>query len=45
MLTVIHAVEQGQPDGRDRIDWKLMTNLSVKTPRDAVQKVNWYALR
>jgi hypothetical protein len=45
MLTVIHAVEQGQPDGRDRIDWKLMANLSVTTPEDAVQKLSWYALR
>jgi hypothetical protein len=45
MLTVIHAVEQGQPDGRDRIEWKLMTNLSVTTPEDAVQKLAWYALR
>ena len=44
-LTVIHAVEQGQPTDRDKISWKLITNLPVETIEDAVQKLTWYALR
>ncbi|MBC7926021.1 MAG: IS4 family transposase, partial [Bryobacteraceae bacterium] len=45
MLTVIHAVEQGQPTDRDNISWKLITNLPVETIEDAVRKLTWYALR
>lgn len=45
MLTVIHATEQGQPNGRDPIDWKLITNLPVETDDDATRKLTWYALR
>jgi hypothetical protein len=45
MLTVIHAVEQGQPTDRDKIIWKLITNLRIETVEDAVQKLTWYALR
>ncbi|EMM77345.1 hypothetical protein LEP1GSC040_1668 [Leptospira santarosai str. 2000030832] len=44
-LTVIHAQEKGTPKNRKRIDWKLITNLSVKTNSDAIQKLQWYALR
>ncbi|WP_161970104.1 IS4 family transposase [Leptospira mayottensis] len=44
-LTVIHAQEKGTPKDRKRIDWKLITNLSVKTNSDAIQKLQWYALR
>ncbi len=45
MLTVIHATEQGQPDGRDPIEWKLITNLPVETSDDATRMLTWYALR
>jgi hypothetical protein len=45
ILTVIHAQERGQPQGRDRIDWKLLTDLSVVSRRDAVEKLEWYAQR
>jgi hypothetical protein len=44
-LTVIYAQERGKPTNRDRIDWKLLTDLPVKTPRAAVEKLLWYALR
>lgn len=44
-LTVLHATERGRPKGRDPIDWKLITDLPIKTPRDAVEKLRWYALR
>jgi hypothetical protein len=44
-LTVIHAVERGTPHGREKIVWKLITNLPVKTLRQAIEKLNWDAMR
>jgi Transposase DDE domain len=44
-LTVISAQEKGTPEGRDRIDWKLITNLPVRSRSDALQKLTWYAMR
>jgi hypothetical protein len=45
ILTVIHAQERGKPPGRDRINWKLLTDLPVRSRRDAVEKLEWYAQR
>lgn len=45
ILTVIHAQEQQFPDDRERIEWKLITNLPVDTLDDAVEKLNWYSMR
>jgi len=44
-LTVIYAQEQTIPADRDRIDWKLITNLPVKSRADALEKIAWYAMR
>ena len=44
-LTVIYAQEQTVPAGRDRIDWKLITNLPVRSRSDAIEKLTWYAMR
>lgn len=44
-LTVIHAKEASTPRDRDKIDWKLITNLSIRSRKDAVEKLTWYALR
>ncbi len=44
-MTVIHAVERGTPSDRDKIDWKLMTDLPVESRKDAVEKLQWYAMR
>ncbi len=44
-LTIIHAVEQGLPKARKRIEWKLITNLPVTSRRQAIEKLDWYALR
>lgn len=44
-LTVIYAQERGNPQGRDKINWKLMTDLPVSSRADAIEKLNWYALR
>jgi hypothetical protein len=44
-LTVIHATEQKTPRGREKIVWKLITNLPVKTLKEAIEKLNWYAMR
>jgi len=45
VVTVIEARERETPPDRDRIDWKLITDLTVRTRREAVEKVQWYALR
>jgi hypothetical protein len=44
-LTVIHARERGRPKGRDKIDWKLLTDLPVSSFKKAVEKLEWYTLR
>lgn len=44
-LTVIHAREARKPRGRDRIDWKLVTDLPVTSPETALEKLQWYAQR
>ena len=45
MLTVIYAQESSTPRGREKIDWKLITNLPVRSRKDAVEKLAWYAMR
>lgn len=44
-MTVIHAQERGTPKRRKKIEWKLLTDLSVQSRKDAVEKIEWYALR
>jgi transposase-like protein len=44
-LTVIYAHERDTPKGRDRIDWKLITDLPVSSPLQAIEKLEWYASR
>lgn len=44
-LTVIHASERGAPRGRRPIEWKLITDLPVHDRAEAIEKINWYALR
>ena len=45
MLTVIHAQERGAPKGRERIDWKLITDLPVRSRGEAIEKLKWYSMR
>jgi transposase Tn5 family protein len=40
-----HAQEKVAPKGRERINWKLLTDLPVSSRQDAVEKLNWYAQR
>ena len=44
-LTVIHAEERGTPQGRERIRWKLLTDLPVRSRAEAIEKLQWYAWR
>ena len=44
-LTVIHATERGAPKGRKPIEWKLMTDLPACSRSEAIEKLDWYALR
>jgi len=45
ILTVIHAREREKPTGRPRIEWKLITDLPVSSPHEAIEKLDWYAQR
>ncbi len=44
-VTAIYAQERGTPKNRDRIEWKLLTDLPVDTPAEVIEKLRWYALR
>jgi len=44
-LTVIHAEERVTPKNRKKIEWKLITDLPVGSRTDAIEKLEWYALR
>lgn len=44
-LTIIHAEEHKVPKNRERISWKLMTDLKVDSKKEAVEKLHWYSLR
>lgn len=44
-LTVIHAQEKDAPKGREKIDWKLLTDLPVRSHNEATEKLDWYAQR
>lgn len=44
-LTVIHAVERNAPKGRKPIEWKLITDLPVRSRAEAIEKLDWYAMR
>ena len=44
-LTAIHARETRAPKDRERIDWKLLTDLPVTCLREAAEKLDWYAMR
>lgn len=43
--TAIHATERGQSTDRKPNKWKLITDSPVHSPRDAVEKLDWYAMR
>jgi hypothetical protein len=45
MLTVIHAQERDAPEGSEGLDWKLITDLPIRSRADAIEKLHWYALR
>ena len=42
---VISARERGRVKKAERIVWKLLTNLSVRSLRSAIEKLTWYATR
>ncbi len=44
-LMVIYAQERGRPKDREPIDWKLLTDLPVRSRAEAIQKLVWYASR
>ncbi len=45
VLTVIDARERCKPKGREKIYWKLLTDLPVRFCLDVIEKLEWYAQR
>lgn len=45
MLTVIHAIEKEIPTDRERIIWKLVTDLPITKTEEAIEKLHWYSFR
>lgn len=44
-LTIIHATERTKPKNRERIVWKLITDLPVQSKPEVLEKISWYAMR
>jgi hypothetical protein len=44
-LTVIHATESDSPKNRKAIEWKLITDLPVRSRQEAIEKMQWYEQR
>jgi hypothetical protein len=44
-LTVLHACERCPPKDAEPIDWKLITDLPVRSRQEAIDKLKWYAMR
>jgi len=44
-LHAIYVIEKNPPKGTDPIEWMLLTNLPVKTRKEALEKIQWYCLR
>jgi len=42
---VLHAQERDAPTGRAPLQWKLITNLPVRSKANAVEEIDWYAMR
>ena len=44
-IYAIHVLEKNPPNGVDKIEWMLYTNIPILTFEDAVEKLRWYCLR
>lgn len=44
-LTVLHAQERQAPANRAPLQWKRITNLPVHSKAQAIEKIDWYAMR
>ena len=44
-LVVIHACERSEPKNRRAINWKLLTKMPVSSRKEAIEKLDWYAMR
>lgn len=42
---MLHAQERQAPAGRVPLQWKLITNLSIRSKDQAIEKIDWYAMR
>jgi len=42
---VLQAAERDAPSNVEPIDWKLITNLPVRSRAEAIEKLDWYLAR
>ena len=42
---VISAIEVDPPSEEEKIDWKLLTDIRLRSFEDAMEKITWYSLR
>jgi len=44
-VTVLHATEVRPPKKRAAVQWKLLTDLPIQSLEQAIEKLDWYAMR
>jgi hypothetical protein len=44
-IYAVYIVEKHFPEGTDPLEWMLLTNISINTFDEAIEKVRWYCLR
>jgi len=44
-MNAVYVLEPNPPDGEERVEWMLLTNLPVRSFAEAYEKVLWYCLR
>jgi hypothetical protein len=45
LIGIIHALERESPKNRKKLEWKLITDLPVRSRQDVIEKLEWYAMR
>lgn len=44
-MHIIHVQEINAPEGVNPVEWYLLTNLSISSTKEALEKIDWYKLR
>jgi hypothetical protein len=44
-IWAVHAKEKAAPSDAEPLEWMLLTTLSITSPEDAIEKIQWYVRR